>query len=211
MSNLATVKQAVRDWLESKVRVDSWDLDLPPRLFSDSSTQSLPLPAMSATSYPVKDLYYERGEGGGAAGSRITGYAGLTFSLAYRFPGVLTVEQLPTDELEAIAEFLYVSSLIELQGCDGIQRLEPEASEFPIQITRMEDSQSDWLMYAHMAFNLQFSVTSIGIAPEYVNPGAGPPGDGSQLREINIKIYRGEVEQVLTSNVLDSSLTIERE
>lgn len=210
MSNVATIKQAIRDWLELKMRIDVWDLDVPMKLFADTSTQALPLPAMSAISYPVKDLMYQRGEGGAAGNERVTGFAGLTFSLVYRFTGQLTAEQLPIDDVEAIAEFLYVSSMFELQGCNGLRRLVPEPSEFPVQLTRMEDSQSDWLVYLHMLFNVEFHVTSIGLAPEYSNPGSGSGEEISKLRELNIKVFRGDLDGITTDNTLDSDTIISR-
>ena len=201
MSNIRSVKQAFRQWLGTKVRIDQWDLDHPQKLFSEASTLQSVLPATSAISYPAKGMFYQREDEG-----LVQGFAAFTFSIVYRYAGSLTAEELPIDDIEAIGEFLYASALLELQGCNGIRQVLQEQAEFPVQITRTDDDRSDWLVYLHLVFEATFQVTEIGIPEGYGSLDPGQGGDFS-LKQVDVTTYRALVSD-LSTNILDADLSL---
>lgn len=199
--DIRTARASLRSWLESLVRIDQWDADSPDRLYADGSTAELPLPAVSAIQYPVKELSFTRD-----GLNTITGNGVFTFSLIYRYPGELTHFELPIERVEAVAQFLYCQSLLGLSGCSGLKQVQPAFEEFPVAMTRTGDDQSDWLLHVHIVLDASFAVTELSLPPEF-GPTGVDPGDIADFDQLSIKTYRASLNN-LTDNVLDATINI---
>jgi hypothetical protein len=184
MSNIQTVRTRLKAWLSSKIRIDVWDLDQPKKLYHPSSTPQLLVPSNSAIECPVKDLLYDRVSINGIVGS-----GSFTYRFVWRYSGLMTAEQLPTRKIEAVAQFVHASALLELSGCDGIQEAYPEIEEFPVMLSQADDQQSDWLLHFNLVLRVQFNLTEFDLPDEYAPIGQG---DDTQvdLDELTIKTYR---------------------
>lgn len=204
--NIQTARKRLKDWLSSKIRIDAWDLDEPRSLFHPSSTTQLAVPSMTAIQYPVKDLRYERD------GIRtIFGNGAFSYSFVYRYSGLMTAEQLPTQRVEALAQFVHASALLELAGCDGIRQVVPEIEEFPIMFSRMDDDQSDWLVYFNLVMRVQFALTEFDLPPEF-SPVGSTPDTELPIDEVSLKIYRafsGFDADVPADSTLDANIILE--
>jgi hypothetical protein len=154
----------------------------------------------------VKDLRYERD-----GISTIYGNGAFIYSFVYRYPGLMTAEQLPTQRVEALAQFIHASALLELSGCSGIRHAEPDIEEFPVMFSRMDDDQSDWLVYFHLALKVEFSLTEFDLPPEFAPVGSTPDVQ-LPIDEVNLKIYRayaGFDADTPADSTLDADIILE--
>lgn len=200
MVDLLSAKRAVKDWLLSIIRIDVVDLDYPKQLFSPASSRDNPLPANSLIEYPIKNLDYQLSEF-----STVVGIADFTFRVVYRFDKSLTAEQLPTDQVEQVAQFIFVSSLLGIGNCESINDIKPVDADYPVQISRTEGDQGDWLVHLVITLQTEFAVTEY-LLPNGYGSGADPDF-GIDFKKLNLRIYRALIDD-LEENTLDADLTI---
>lgn len=203
MSNIQTTRTALRAWFGRQIRIDEWDADHPTKLFAAGSSQALPLPACTAIEYPVKDLGYKLD---GLA--TVYGTGSFTFSIVYRYSGALKIDQLPLSRVEAVAQYLHAMSLLSLGGSDGINSAQPDIEEYPVQISRVDDDQGDWLIFIHIVLLIDFSLTEFDLPPEFQPPGYDGDGNSGDIDRLSLEIYRGKSGKVTTDNNLDYSQTL---
>ncbi|MBE9110304.1 hypothetical protein IQ273_12865 [Nodosilinea sp. LEGE 07298] len=186
------------------VRIDKFDADPPAELYSTASTTEALYPANTVIEYPVKDLFFERSEITG-----ITGSGSFSYSIVYRYPGDLTLNELPLLKLEGLVQYLQAQALLSLSGCGGIRRAVPGTSnEFPVQIERDGTDQGDWLVYANLVFNVEFVLTEFGLDPAFGPTPELPP----DLNELTIGVYRAKTDFDVgepNDSTLDATLTVD--
>lgn len=200
MSNITTTRAKLRQWLESFIRIDQWDADPPDKLYSSTSTDAALYPANTAIEYPVKNLIYRRTDVSG-----VTGAGEFSISIVYRYPGELTLHELPVEKMEAVSQYIQAMSLLSLSGCEGIRHAEPaDNNEFPVQVQRMENDQSDWLIFCNVTLLIEFALTDFGIDPEFGTPPEAP----TPLDNLDVRIYRS-VAGFDTTDPADSTLDAE--
>jgi hypothetical protein len=204
MANIQSTRRSLREWFAKQIRIDEWDADAPTKLFAANSSASLPLPACTAIEYPVKDLGYKLD---GLA--TIYGTGSFTFSIVYRYSGHLKIDQLPLSRVEAVAQYLHAMSLLSLGGVEGIQSASPDIEEYPVQISRVDDDQGDWLIFIHIVLLVDFSLTELSLPPEFQPPGYDGGGNSGDIDRLSLEVWRGKSGKVATEKTLDYSQTLE--
>ena len=204
MSNIQTTRARLNEWLEGLIRIDRFDADPPPELYSTASTEEVLFPANSCIEYPVKDFFFERSDVSGIIGS-----GSFSYTIVYRYPGELTLHELPLHKFEGLVEYLQEHSHPSLNCCVGIRRAVPGTSnEFPIQAEREGTDQNDWLVYANLVFNIEFSLTDFGLDEEF-----GPtPEPNPEFNELTIEVHRAKVGFDVgepNDSILDAALTVD--
>jgi hypothetical protein len=150
--SIRQIRAGIRAWLESQVRIDAWDLDVPANL--PTVIEGDRFPANSAVEAPVQDLTLRnRGDWVEASGL-------FVYGIVYRFSGKAAKEQLPVAAVEALVNFLLEQAVYaygELDGCSGIiKRVEVPPIEAPVTLARVEGEDSDWLVIARLEFIITF-------------------------------------------------------
>ncbi|MBD2256656.1 hypothetical protein [Pseudanabaena sp. FACHB-2040] len=204
MSNIQTVRQRLQSWITGLVRIDAFDADPPKALLSPSSTEQSLRPANTCIAYPVKDLVYERTDLQG-----ICGRGRFAYSIAYRYPGELTLDEIPIQKLEGVVQYLQGMSLLGLAGSGGIKHVEPDAEEFPIQLERDGTDQDDWLVYCNLALLIEFNLTDFDLDPDFGPAPEQPVG----IDQLTIAVNRAEVgfdADVPADYTLDTEIVITR-
>ncbi|MEA5447591.1 hypothetical protein VB780_03355 [Leptolyngbya sp. CCNP1308] len=188
--------------MSSLIRIDKYDADPPAELYSVASTSEAFYPANTAIEFPCKDLIFERSEVTG-----ITGSGSFSYSIVYRYPGDLTLNELPLVQLEGLVQYIQAQALLSLSGCGGIRRAVPATNEFPVQVERDGTDQGDWLVYANLVFSIEFILTDFGLDPAF-GPTPEPP---PELNELTIGVYRAktgfDVDEP-DDSTLDATLTV---
>ena len=203
MANIQSTREALRAWFARMIRIDEWDADHPPELFAAGSSASLPLPACSAIEYPVKDLLYQLD-----GLSTVFGSGSFTFSIVYRYSGQYKIDELPLSRVEAIAQYLHAMALLSLGGEDGIRAARPDIEEYPVQISRIDDDQSDWLIAIHIVLLVDFALTEFDLPPEFRPPGYDGDGTAADIDRVSLEIYRAKSGALREINQLDYSQTL---
>lgn len=208
--NIQTVRQSLKDWLSALVRIDSFDADPPASLYTPHQGPPLPglpplVPANTCIFYPVKNLTYSQSDAFG-----VTGEGEFTFSIVYRYPGDLTLNELPISNIESVVQYVQANALLNLSGCGGVRRAYQRAYEFPVQVERESNDQGDWLIYANIRLVIEFALTSFEIDPIFANPPEEPP----TAENLTANIYRAKVKFDVSSPsdyTLDRVLTFDHQ
>lgn len=203
-SNIQAVRQGLRSWLSSKVRIDSWDLDKPADSYSKYSTEDNFLAANTAIEYPVEDLQYFRENINSVKGS-----GKFLYQIVFRYGGDLTYHQLPLYELEALVQFIQGQILLNPPCADGsIVKIDPEELKAPVNPTREEGIQGDWFIYCNLSFQVIFKLTAFDLPDEF-KPNPDTPINPDFNLAINT--YRAKANfdhSKPADSTLDSSFTI---
>ena len=198
MTNISTLRQTLRDWFSSLVRIDSFSLDIPRDLSSPNSTALLPLPGNTLREYPAEKVHYKK-----SGVNSIEGSATFQYSLIYRYPGYLEYKNLPIQQLESLSEYIQGSALLSDLGCNvraivsnpvdasvNPQRL-PGLVRQPLDPTResLTSEELDWIVYINFSFGITFSFTAFLLPPEFgINPVILPSNYPKDL-----KIYLSQI------------------
>lgn len=202
-TNTGTVRAQIRNWLESKIRVDAYSLDPPLDLFSPNSKS----PANAVVEFPMIDRDAVGELNGGSL--RLTYTATFPFSIIYRYPEYLSKSQLNLSGHESTVEYLTGMAFLELQGCGGIQEIEVLADEYTVQIDRDKHHQNDWLVILNFTPRIKYRVTEFNLDSQF-----GPDPDETIVEpsQITIGVYRDESESLgQPPHSLDNTLIIPKE
>jgi len=206
MSNIQASRERIREWLSETVRIDEFNADPPEQLFTlvpvaGSSTEKRPVPANTCIEYPVKELSYEQHSLQG-----LTGRGLFTYSIVHRYSQDLTLDQLPIDKHEGLSQYLTGQAILGLGGCGGIKQVEAEEQEFPVQVSRDETSQNDWLIYVHLSVYCTFALTEFDLDPDFQ---IAPPPVADEFNNLNVRIYRASLGlDPLSDSVLDAEFDL---
>lgn len=182
--SIRAIRRSIRTWLESQVRIDAWDLDVPANL--PTVIKGDRYPANSAIEAPVQDLAFRN------RGEWVEGSGLFIYGIVYRFSGRAAKEQLPIAAVEALVNYLLeqaVYAYAELDGCSGaIKRIEVPPIEAPVTVARVEGEDSDWLLIARLEFQITFRSYAAADFAE-LQPTL-PPDAAIVLRELTIVVNR---------------------
>jgi hypothetical protein len=183
MSNTLTVRQYIRDWLESKIRIDKWDSDSPKQLFADQTQR---FPANTAIELPMVDrdanaIHHNDG------GIYLTYTATLPYVIVYRLPGLLSQDDIELTKYESLLEFMTGTALGEWKHSKGITHVEFLDDEYTIQIARSEEHQKDWLVYVNFTPRVTYDITEFNLAPEFGDFDNTPD---TPISQVEIGVFR---------------------
>jgi hypothetical protein len=204
MKNLASARQAIRQFVDQQIRIDEWDADKPATLYAPGSTPTAPLISSTATEYPAQRLSYARVDSNAVLGSAL-----LPYTITYRYSSRYRVHELPVSAWEAIAEALQVSALQLLPGRGGIRDVAFSGEDYPVRFGRDGTDQADWLATIRIEFGIDFAVTEVGSPDGY----EGEETEGQTWdKTIACSIYRAEspvTPDDPETFVLDSEFSLE--
>lgn len=152
--SIALLRTGLRNWLESKTRIDAWDLDLPANVPTVLEVGSPPAKkryaANAAIELPVSKLRLRR------LGNQVEGEGRFSYAILYRFSGKASKEQLPVKAAENLTNYLLQEAVAYPQDLwDGIRGLEANSPD-PITLARTEGEDKDWLIVARLEFDIRF-------------------------------------------------------
>ncbi|MBW4421194.1 MAG: hypothetical protein KME13_18495 [Myxacorys californica WJT36-NPBG1] len=199
-SNIQSVKELLKSWIQTKVRIDSFDLDVPEELYSNASTENLSKPANTGTVFPVENLSYSRTQF-----NSLEGTGTFPFSIIFRYPREFSYHQLPISKLESLVEYIQGSALVEGICSDSISSVEPESTKNSVGVKRDGTDQDDWLVNCTFLLTVQFKVTLLELAPEYEpnDPDTTPVDSPINL---GIKVYKSPSPVDPSNSTLDTEL-----
>jgi hypothetical protein len=186
-SNIKEVRIQVKAWLQTQIRIDSWDADPPRELYSIHSTELNLLPANTGIEYPVENLLYFR-----TGSNSIKGSGTFPYSIVFRYSGELTLDELPLSELESLVQYIQGKALLENPGC-SISSVQFEAKNNPLVISREEGDQGDWLAYCNFSFSFEFNVTSLELNPDFEPPVPNPDAPPLVVSDLALKINKAKI------------------
>lgn len=208
--NISTLRQTLRDWLSTLVRIDSFSLDVPRDLSSPLSTVLLPLPGNTLREYPAEKIAYKKTNFNSIEGSAI-----FPFSLIYRYPGYLEYKNLPIARLESLSEYIQGHALLGFGDCN-IRAIEIDPTEAsvnpqrlgglirePVDPTReaIDQNEYDWIIYVNFSFNITYAFTLFVLPTEFgTDPNVAIPGS----YPTDLKIYDAGTPLNIDTAKLDS-------
>jgi hypothetical protein len=201
--NIQIVRDKIRDFLVSRVRIDYWGLDYPSDLYA--TTLSGLYPANSAISLPVQGVIHSR-----LSTNQVKTEAIFPYRIAYRFPGQLAFHDLPFKGLEGILSYIQLLSIVQTPDSD-IQSFTPLKVEDSITVSRVEGDNTDWIVYINIAFEAKFNTTVVPDISDIQSPDYYNFDNPPSIEELNMRIYRAK-EKFDTANnsthILDSEIKI---
>ncbi len=167
MTTAAKIQRSLKAWIETKVRIDRWDLDPPSNapVIVDGQRYA---PVVGAI-HPAEQFSLEQ-----RSPNRFVANAVFPVEISYRFSGSSEYHQLPVGLMGAIAEHLVVSFLRDSSCVDGdITNARLGSSERLITVSRIEGEDSDWIL----TLRLEFAITWRSTPTDADLIGIQPPND----------------------------------
>jgi hypothetical protein len=144
------IRKNLKTWLESWIRIDDWDLDVPSNVPVELMGRRFP--AMTAVAMPLEDLTLFREDS-----TLVMATARFPYHLIYRFNGTASRHQLPSDEVELIINFLSERASRYPQDISpDISRIEVDRLADPCAIGRVLGEDGDWLILGKLELKISF-------------------------------------------------------
>jgi hypothetical protein len=201
--NINLVEQSIRDFINERIKIISWDLDEPDRLTYEYAGSHYP--SNTAKQLPIQNLTYKR-----ETFNRVIANAIFPYVITYRFYGELPYASLPLSSIANVLSHIQILSIIQNPHPD-IKTCEVLEIEDSIVVRRSNDSEDDWLISITFALAVEFNVTSfpdIGdIQPGDYFPVEPPP----ELNQLSVRINRAKINFDVNDNttyIQDSEIII---
>lgn len=144
------IRSSIKTWLESWIRIDSWDLDVPANVPIELMGRRYP--AMTAVVLPLQDLSLYREDS-----TLVMATARFPYDFIYRFNGSASRHQLPSDEVELIINFLSERAARYPQEIStAISSIEIDRLAEPCAIGRVLGEDGDWLILGKLELKISF-------------------------------------------------------
>lgn len=144
------IRNNLKTWLESWIRIDAWDLDVPSNVPIELMGRRFP--AMTAVALPLQDLTLFREDS-----TLVMAEARFPYDLIYRFNASAARHQLPSDEVELIINFLSERAARYPQDISpDISRIEVDRLADPCAIGRVLGEDGDWLILGRLELKIAF-------------------------------------------------------
>lgn len=185
--SITLLRTGIRSWLQSKTRIDVWDLDLPSNLPTVIEVGNPPTKtryaANSAIELPVRKLRFKR------VGSQVEAIGEFGYVILYRFSGKASKEQLPVKAIENLVNWLLQEAIAYPQDLwEGVRSLEISIDE-PVSLARTEGEDKDWLVVARIEFEARFvSIADPSPALQPVQP--VQPEIQTEINQLAIAVNR---------------------
>lgn len=152
--SIRILRNNLRAWIEGKISIQSWDLDVPPNVARVMSVAGVDkrFPANCAIELPVRDLIVRKG------GNReIEAEALLQYLILYRFSGNMAKHQLPMGAVELVVNYLCErAARYPGEIWEEIIGIETEMVNDVAGLGRVEGEDGDWLIIAKPEFRIKF-------------------------------------------------------
>ena len=135
--NVATLRQTLKNYLASRLRIDQWGVGLPSNI-SDSQN-----PPSIAIDKPGKfeETGFFQGQG---SPTPVTVAAMFPFQIIYRFNSIYKYDQLPRGELEA--KLMELRAILRMSaGCE-LEDVIPGSLKTNSSVTVVQQENTDWLL-----------------------------------------------------------------
>lgn len=196
-TSLTVLHTALRNWLDSKIRIDKWALEEPSTLATRINNQNYP--SNSAVLYPATSVRFTRSQFGALC------EADFFCKIQYRFSKSLTYDHLPIALAQGVLNNLYLYALTESSDIsDSIRSVSTPDIGTDVVVRPVGDSGSDWLVILQPAFRILFDVDFADLGQ--LQPGA--PGGSWEFNKLDINIYRAAAND-FDDNRLDKTLTFQ--
>ena len=144
------IRLNLKKWLESWIRIDAWDLDVPANIPIEVNGRRFP--AMTAVALPLQDLTLYREDS-----TLVMATARFAYDFIYRFNGSAPRYQLPSDEVELIINFLAERAARYPQDIStDISSIEVDRLADPCAIGRVLGEDGDWLILGKLELKISF-------------------------------------------------------
>lgn len=144
------IRSNLKAWLESWIRIDAWDLDVPANIPIELNGRRYP--AMTAVALPLQDLTLYREDS-----TLVMATARFAYDFIYRFNGSASRHQLPSDEVELIVNFLAERAARYPQEIStDISSIEVDRLADPCAIGRVLGEDGDWLILGKLELKISF-------------------------------------------------------
>lgn len=186
--SMKLLREGIRTWLNSMVRIDVWDLDAPRNV--PTVINGTRYPANCAVEIPVKDLSLKREAGYTEADGR------FTYGLMYRFSGKAAKHQLPVSAVENLIMFLSEYAIVNPSVLwEDILGLEVENVSSPVGINRVEGEDQDWLIIGRLEMRIKFVANAVNLPGGFDNlqsPVLTQPPAPLVINQIQTGLYRAK-------------------
>ncbi|MBE9178676.1 hypothetical protein IQ268_08900 [Oculatella sp. LEGE 06141] len=147
--SIRQLRTGIRSWIESTVRVDAWDLDVPANVPTIINEQRYP--SNCAVELPIKDFGVRKANGYLEASGR------FMYGILYRYTARAAKEQLPVKLVENLIHYLAEQAVAYPQTLfDDIVTLDIDSIANPVSIARIEGEDKDWLLIGRIELNIEF-------------------------------------------------------
>lgn len=182
--NIQLARDAISEFLITRVRIDSLDIDYPDQLYSSSNNQIIP--ANVLLKLPIQSLTQIK-----SSTNSIKTTALCPYRLTYRFPSDMPYHDLPMKALEGMLE--YINIIILLGNIDpAIESVIPARIEDSLTVEKASELQSDWLVHINFAFNIAFTNTTLPDISDLQPGDFFDFGNPPTIQEITIKVNRAK-------------------
>jgi hypothetical protein len=196
---LGTLQDNIRDWLDSKVRVDGWTVDNPVNV--GTYINQTPYPSNASVVLPPRRISYEESPFG------MMGQAQLGFKIEYRFHKSLKYDDLPIAPLANLLNNVYFSAVTQPQDINSnIRSLSTPDDGVDMSVGRLGDTDADWIVTLKIDFYVTFKAALGSL--DGIQPG---DDDNSPVivNRIDIGVHRAAIGNFEDAR-LDRIITITR-
>lgn len=182
--NIQIIREKIREFVDARVSVYSWDLDYPDIYYYNVSGANYP--ANTAIELPVQNIVHSKeGKSGIITSGR------FPYRITYIFPSQMPFADLPWKALEGMLSWLHILSLI--QGPDAlVESMGPAELEDSITIARTDEQEGDWLVYLNFAFDITFRTTEFPDISDLQPPGFFPTDNPPPVDQVTVKVNRAK-------------------
>jgi hypothetical protein len=186
--SLPDMNSALKNWLNSSVRIDRWTLNMPSTVaVKQSDVYYL---ANSAVQFPPSTVEFEKN------GFGLCCRAEFNFRIVYRAPGKLAFDDLPISAACGLLNNLYYDAVVNPAIIsDSIITLTTPKDGVDIQISDPEEEGKDWLIFLNPQFYVEFKAAKATITFDPPKP-VDPVID---IKQLDIAIYRGDLNFDVTN------------
>jgi hypothetical protein len=187
---------AFKDWISSKIRIDSWIMDEPyPAKTIVSGTE---YPSNSAMMLPARRLRYW------SQNNICQAEVELNFTISYRYPSV-QYDQLPISILTGVLNNLYLKAVAGPANINGAIRDVRTPDIGTDVVVKQLPSQNPeetpgWLVIIQPSFQVSYFATYADLSS--IQPGGDPNPIPIPIHNLDVGIYRSKIGD-LEDNELD--------
>lgn len=181
--SLPVLNRYFKEWLESRVRIDDWSLEVPSVLVTKIDGRDYA--ANTAVQFPPIKVEFEPTSTG------IYAKAEFHFRIQYRFNKNLEYHQVPINSCCAILNNLYLTAVNSPTNIHpSIKLIQTPTDGIDVFINEPDEQGQDWIVTLNPQFYTEFKAA---IADDF---DLNPPSDGGSTTPINqfaIAIYRSDL------------------
>ena len=211
--SIRILRNNLRAWIEGKISIQSWDLDVPPNVARVMSVAGVDkrFPANCAIELPVRDLIARKGTGQMAG--EIECEALFQYLIIYRYSGNMAKAQLPMGAVELVVNYLCErAARYPGEIWEDVTSIETEMVNDVAGLGRVQGEDGDWLIIAKPEFRIKF----ISRAQEDIEtngtlqPPIGEVDTPINFTRLNLKVNRSDSPITTEPNtyILDRLLEI---